>query len=55
MFWFQHPRPPSPKEVAEQVVMRKQAAPDVRLLIVENKRATTSTAEPPEPPSAQGD
>jgi hypothetical protein len=34
MFWFQHPRPPSRKEVAEQVVMRKQAVPDVTLLIV---------------------
>jgi hypothetical protein len=38
MFWFQHPRPPSRKEVAEQVVMRKQAVPDVKLLIVETTR-----------------
>lgn len=36
MFWFQHPRPPSRKEVAEQIVMRKQAVPDVKVLIVES-------------------
>jgi len=47
MFWFQHPRPPSRKEIAEQVATRKQAAPEVRVLIVENKRATTSTPAPP--------
>jgi hypothetical protein len=35
MFWFQHPRPPNRKEVAEQVVARKQTAPDVTVLIVE--------------------
>ncbi|HEY0061169.1 MAG TPA: hypothetical protein VGC21_03545 [Telluria sp.] len=45
MFWFQHPRPPSRKEVAEQVVTRKQAAPEVRVLIVEKTAAT-----PPVPP-----
>lgn len=40
MFWFHHPRPPSRKEVAEQVVENKQAAlPSVRVLIVERQPA----------------
>jgi len=50
MFWFQHPRPPSRKEVAEQVVMRKQAVPDVRRLIVE--RIPAQRIEAVLPPAA---
>jgi hypothetical protein len=52
MFWFQHPRPPSRKEVAEQVVMRKQAVPDVTVLIVETTKAEQlETIAAPSPPT----
>jgi hypothetical protein len=52
MFWFQHPRPPSRKEVAEQVVENKQAAlPSVRVLIVERQQ----TKAPPRRPREGGD
>lgn len=39
MFWFKHPRPLlSTRADAVQMVARKgQAAPDVRLIIVENR------------------
>ena len=55
MFWFQHPRPPSRKEVAEQVVMRKQAVPDVHRLIVEAKPAEPIDALPPAAAAPQTD
>jgi len=45
MFWFQHPRPPSRKEVAEQVVMRKHAAPDIKIIIVD-RPAPAQAAQP---------
>ena len=45
MFWFQHPRPPSRKEVAQQVVENKQAAlPSVRILIVDRRRPQDAEA-----------
>jgi len=47
MFWFQHPRPPSRKEVAEQVVESKQAVlPSVRVLIVERQRKEVALPPP---------
>jgi len=50
MFWFQHPRPPSRKEVAEQVVENKQAAlPGLRVLIVERPRAKEEVVVQPPP------
>jgi hypothetical protein len=55
MFWFQHPRPPSRKEVAEQVVMRKQAVPDVRLLIVDTTPAKAVDTVLPSAPQHEKD
>ncbi|SHH46224.1 hypothetical protein SAMN05428948_4138 [Massilia sp. CF038] len=37
MFWFQHPRPPSRKPVAEQVVTSTKAAPELKVIIVDKK------------------
>ncbi len=46
MFWFHHPRPPNRKEVAEQIVERKTAVPDIRVLVVEPTRPATAPLTP---------